>query len=198
MNNISFKGCIPVEYYAKNPKTNRYVPIVQEQNVKKCQRYVVGNLNGTIAIDKRNDVFVSLYKKIDKDYAKTPIARAHYDKYAPIPKTIHEKTHYYTYLFTGSDTDKIKQLGKQLGKEKTDIFEATGEKDNGEIRQAQRRYRAGIKDLINRLCPRVKDELNNKLVMRMFFTPIYDKKGNLSDFKFQDVMFYPQGNDFIL
>ena len=53
-NNISFKGCIPVEFYAKNPKTNKYIPIVKDENIKKCQRFVVRNLNKTLK--KPNDI----------------------------------------------------------------------------------------------------------------------------------------------
>lgn len=196
MQKISFSGCIPVEYYAKNPKTNRYVPIVQERNVKKCQRYVVQNLNGTICKKKKNDAFVSLYKTIDKDYAKTPAASAYYDCFAPIPKTTADEVPFYTYLFTGSDVDKTRKIGYQLGKEKADIFEATGEADNAAIRQAKRRYRASMQDLFKRICPKVSDEKGRNLVMRMFFTPVYNKKGKLLDFKFQDVMFYPQVDSF--
>ena len=63
-NNISFKGCIPVEFYAKNPKTNKYIPIVKDENIKKCQRFVVRNLNRTLKKSSQNDVFINAYKNI--------------------------------------------------------------------------------------------------------------------------------------
>ena len=71
-NNISFKGCIPVEFFAKHPKTQKYVPIVKPQNIHKCKHFVVRNLNHTFSKQNQNDVFVNAYKQIDKDYRKNP------------------------------------------------------------------------------------------------------------------------------
>lgn len=189
MQNISFKGCIPVEFYAKHPITNKYVPIVKDQNIKKCQRFVVRNLNRTLSKENQNDVFINAYKNIDPDYEKTPVVRSYFDKFTPRPKTAKEPAPRCVYLFTGKDIDCVNKLGKELGKEKSDIFEATGEKENASVRQAKRRYRAGILDLINRICPRVNDGKGNPYVMRVLFTPEYNKKGDLKGFKFQDVFF---------
>ena len=188
-NNISFKGCIPVVFYAKNPKTNKYVPIVKDENIKKCQRFVVRNLNRSIKQENQNDVFINAYKNIDPDYAKTPVVRSYFDKFTPRPKSPNEPAPRCIYLFTGKDVDCVNKLGKELGKEKMDIFEATGEKENTSVRQAKRRYRAGMLDLINRICPRVNDGKGNPYVMRVLFTPEYDKKDCLKGFKFQDVFF---------
>ena len=187
--NISFKGCIPVVFYAKNPKTNKYVPIVKEQNIKKCQRFVVRNLNRSIKQENQNDVFINAYKRIDSDYAKTPVVRSYYDKCAPMPKTAYEPAPRCIYLFTGKDVDCINKLGKDLGKEKSDIFESTGKKENAAVAEAKKRYRTGIKELINKICPRVNDGKGTPYVMRILFTPEYDKKENLKGFKFQDVFF---------
>lgn len=197
MQNISFKGCIPVEFYAKHPKTQKYVPIVQPQNVKKCQHFVVRNLNKTITGQNKSDVFTRVYEQVDSDYAKNPIVRSIYDKNAPIPKTAQEAKPY-VFLFTGDDTDKVKELGKQLGKDKIAIAESTEDKEKEALSQARKKYKTGIKDLINRICPRVKDEQKRDLVMRVFFEPEYNKKGDLSRFVFQDVMFYPQEDKYIL
>ena len=188
-NNISFKGCIPVEFYAKNPKTNKYVPIVKEQNIKKCQNFVVRNLNHSLKPENQNDIFIKAYKAIDPDYARTPVVRSYRDKFVPIPKTAYEPAPRCIWLFTGKDVDSINKLGKELGKEKMDIFEATGEKENASVRQAKRRFRAGMKDLINRICPRVHDGHGNPYVMRILFTPEYNTKGDLKKFNFQDVFF---------
>lgn len=188
-NNISFKGCIPVEFFAKNPKTNKYIPIVKDENIKKCQHFVVRNLNRTLKETNQNDIFIKAYKDIDPDYAKAPIVRSYFDKFAPRPKTAKEPAPRCIWLFTGKDVDSINKIGKELGKEKMDIFEVTGEKENAAVFQAKRRYRAGIKNLINRICPRVNDKNGNPLVMRILFTPEYDKKDRLKGFKFQDVFF---------
>lgn len=189
MQNISFKGCIPVEFYAKHPITKKYVPIVKDQNINKCKHFVVRNLNKSYSKKTRNDVFVKAYEAIDPDYAKVPAVRSYYDIYTPRPKTAYEPAPRCIWLFTGKDVDCVNKLGEELGKEKSDIFEATGEKNNSAINQAQRRYRAGMKNLINRICPRVHDDKGVPYVMRVLFTPEYDKKGNLKNFVFQDVFF---------
>ena len=187
--NISFSGCIPVVFYAKHPITKKYIPIVKDANIKKCQSFVVRNLNKSLKEASLNDTFINAYKAIDKDYAQTPVVRSYFDKFAPKPTTAHEKAPRCVYLFTGKDVDCINQLGKELGKQKTDIFEATGKKECAEVRQAKRRFRAGMKDLIDRICPRVNDENGAPYVMRVLFTPEYDKKGMFKKFNFHDVFF---------
>ena len=188
-NNISFKGCIPVEFYVKHPITKKYIPMTKDKNIKKCQNFVVRNLNKTLSEKNQNDIFINAYKAIDPDYAKTPIVRSYFDKYEPRPKTAHEPAPRCVWLFTGKDVDSINKIGKELGKEKSDFFEATGKKEGAEINQAKRRFRAGINDLIHKICPRVNDGKGNPYVMRILFTPEYDKKGMLKKFNFQDVFF---------
>jgi len=197
MQNISFKGCIPVEFYAKHPITKKYVPIVQPQNINKCKHFVVRNLNRTLIETNQNDIFIKAYKSIDSDYAKNSIVRSYQDKSSPIPKTPSEARPY-VYLFTGDDIDKVKELGKRLGKEKIAIAESTEQKEKRALRQASQRYKSGIKDLINSICPRVKDEKGNKLVMRVLFKPEYNSKGNLKNFEFQDVFFYASKDEYNL
>ena len=189
MQNISFTGCIPVVFYAKHPITNKYVPIVKDENIKKCQNFVVRNLNDTVKGQNRSDVFIDAYKRVDPDYEKTPVVRAYFDKFSPRPKTAHEPAPRCVYLFSGKDVDSLNKLGKELGKTKSDVFEATGKKDNSEVRQAKRRYREGVLDLAKRICPRVNDGNGNPYVMRVLFTPEYNKKGDLKRFVFQDVFF---------
>lgn len=189
MQNISFKGCIPVVFYAKHPITKRYVPIVKEQNIKKCQYFVVRNLNGTMKGQNKSNVFVSAYKSIDPDYVKAPTVRSFYDKFALMPKDAKDSASRSIYLFTGADAGKVDEIGKQLAREKSDIFEATGEKDNPAIKQAKRRYGEEMKKFLNKICSRVNDGNGNSYVMRVLFTPEYNKKGMLKNFKFQDVFF---------
>lgn len=196
-NNVSFTGCIPVEFYAKHPITKKYIPIVKPENINKCKHFVVRNLNHTFTKQNQNDVFVHAYEQIDKDYRKNPIVRSFYNKPMEIPTTSNEAKPY-IYLFTGDDTDKVKELGKCLGKEKMAIAESTEQKEKRALRQASQRYKLGIKDLINGICSRVKDEQGRNLVMRVLFKPEYNSKGDLNRFKFQDVMFYPQSDNFIL
>ena len=60
ISSISFKGYVPVRYMAKNPKNDKYVPVIKNENIRKCQSFVVRNLNGT-AKNMRNDDFVNFY-----------------------------------------------------------------------------------------------------------------------------------------
>lgn len=188
-NNVSFTGCIPVEFYAKHPITKKYVPIVKKDNVEKCRSFVVRNLNRSLKPENQNEIFINAYKAYDKDYVKNPVVRSYFDTFEPIPKTAHEPAPRFIYLFTGDDVNAINKLGKELGKEKIEIFEATGEKNNSAVKQARKRFRIGLNDLINKICPRVKDDRDNNVVMRVFFEPKYNKKGNLDKFIFQDVFF---------
>lgn len=189
--NISFVGCIPMEFYAKYQKTGTYVPIVKPENVRKCQNFVVRNLNNT-AGSNQNDKFVREYKKIDKDYAKVQNARSVYDKDAPIIKTINEELPFYSYLITGKDADELNDMGQQLGYRKKEIYDKTGSKNNSEVKKANRNYKYKIKNFIYNLCKRVKDENQNELIMQVYFTPKLNKKGEVTKFNYDKVTFYPQ------
>ena len=78
----SFKACVPVQIYAKNPNTGKYSPLRKKDNdstnIRKCQRFVVSNLNGTAKTKQDND-FVNFYKGVDKDYSLVNIVEAHYN-----------------------------------------------------------------------------------------------------------------------
>ena len=187
--NISFKGIMPVEFYAKNPKTGKYVPVVKPENVKKCQNYVVKNLNGTKK-PAVNDEFVRAYREVDKDYAKVPVVKSYYDKKAPKITSLDQEAPYYVYLITGTHVDGAEKLGKELGMAKKDAFEATGKKDSPMARHAQKSYADSMEKYVKKLTPRIKDENGDKMFMRVFFEPKYTKKGDLKDFEFKRAIFW--------
>ena len=187
--NVSFKGVMPVEFYAKNPSNNKYVPVVKPENVKKCQSFVIRNLNGSITSNSNVD-FIREYLKQDKDFAKCPVARTVYDKEVPVVTTTKNGVPYYVYLVTGSHTDTVDKLGKELGKVKADVFERTGKRDGFEVKEAQKNYFKELKNFVFKQCPRVKNEFGDKTIMRVFFDPKYDKNGKLKNFIYKDVMFY--------
>jgi len=189
--NISFKGCMPMEFYAKYERTGAYVPVVKPENVRRCQNFVVRNLNDTAGTNK-SDEFVHEYAKVDADYRQRRSARSVHDKRAPIIKSIHEKLPFYAYLITGDDVDDIDLLGRQLGYDKKDIFERTGLINNSEVKSANKNYRNGIRNIIEKISHRIKDENGNKLVMQVYFTPVHNRKGELVKFKYDKVNFYPQ------
>ena len=61
--NISFKGYMPVEFYARHPRTGYYVPVLKEENIRKCQRFVINNLNNPNK-KNANQTFIEKYKKV--------------------------------------------------------------------------------------------------------------------------------------
>lgn len=189
--NVSFKGCIPVEFYAKYSKTGSYVPVVKPENVKKCQNFVIRNLNNT-AGSNQNDEFVREYKKVDKDYAREKKARGVYNGSAPIIKSIHDRLPFYSYVITGKDADTIEAFGELYGYQKKEIFDRTGSNNNAETQEISREYRNKVKNYVNSTDKRVKDENRNGLVMQVYFTPKFNKKGEIAKFSYDKVAFYPQ------
>ena len=78
---LSFKANIPVFFYAKNPANNKYVPVMKNENIRKCQSFVARNLNGT-AKNCKDDGFVEFYKMHDNDYANRPEIHSVYQQKA--------------------------------------------------------------------------------------------------------------------
>ena len=186
--NISFKGCMPMKFYAKYSKTGTYVPVAKPENVRKCQNFVVRNLNNTAGTN-RSKSFVDEYTKVDRDYRALPCARSIYDKNAPLIASIHEQAPAYSYLITGNDADMVDSLGKSFGHQKDDIFQRTGLTKGAEVTGAKKQYKKGLREILEKLCKRVKDENGNDVVMEVYFTPQYNRKGELIKFQYDKVAF---------
>lgn len=175
--NISFKAYVPVTYYAKNPATNKYVPVTKEENIRKCQSFVVRNLNGT-AKNMKNDKFVEFYKSFDSDYAKVPKVRSVYDKDYP-----------QVFMVTGRDVDFVDEMAKPVGKAKGDAMDRLGHSKSFEAANATRSYFREVKDFLKYRCPRLKNDEGQKLSLRLYFDPKYNKKGDLKGFDFVNAGF---------
>ena len=186
--NISFKGYMPIEFWAMDHRTNKYSPVVKPENVKKCQSFVIRNLNGT-AKKMKNDEFVRRYAEFDKDYAKTKVARTFYDKFAPVPTTMREGIPFFAYVVTGSDIDYITKMSKELAKTKRELQEVAGKNSPAE-KKAKENYRKAIKEYITKHCARVKDD-GDEIYMKVFFDSKQKKDGSY-DFTYQKVGFFPQ------
>ena len=183
INPISFRGQIPVDFYARHPQTGYFVPIVKPEHVKKCQSFVVRNLNGT-AKKMRNADFVNIYKKADKDYAYASVIRTYYDREVDIPKKMNEPVPHYVYLVTGKDAEIYDNLGKELGIAKRDYFERTGQKYGYDVQRAKTVYQHSLKDLVFNKCKKVKTEKGKEAALQIFFEPHYNKKGELDRFDY--------------
>ena len=174
----SFKGYVPIEFYAKNPDSGKYVPILKKENIKKCQSFVVRNLNHT-AKNNKNEKFVDFYKKYDRDYARTQSVHSVYDPQSPL-----------VYLVTGSDVDKVKEMAKPIGKAKAEAVDLTGRSSSFEVFQAGKNYFDDVMRFIKRSCRRVKSTEGEPLSLRMYFDPKYGKRsGKLQGFEFVNARF---------
>ena len=177
VSSVSFKAYIPVKYMAKNDITGDYMPVIDNSNIRKCQSFVVRNLNGT-AKNMKNDNFVKFYKAHDKDYARIPFVHSVYDDKSPV-----------VYMVTGSDTDVVKQLAKPVGKAKGEAVGAIGRADSFESHLASRNYFKNVKTFLNRSCRRVKTPDGQPLSLVVYFQPKYKKNNELKGFDFVTAKF---------
>lgn len=183
INPISFRGQIPVDFYGRDPVSGNFFPIVKPEHVKKCQSFVVRNLNGTAKKLKNSD-FVNIYKKADKDYAYIPTIRTFYDREAQVPTKVRELAPHYVYLVTGKDAQAYDDLGKELGIAKRDYFERTGQKYGYDVQRAKKDYELGIKDLVFNKSKVVKTEKNKDAALQVFFDIHKNKKNEIDKFEY--------------
>lgn len=170
--NPSFKAYIPVTYYAKNPANDKYVRVMKPQNIKKCQSFVVRNLNGT-AKNMKNDDFVDFYSSYDRDYKNQKTVRSVYD--------YDNST---VIMISGKDTDAVSNMAKPIGIAKGESIDRTGRSNSFETQLATRDYFNQIKSFLKYSCKQVKNDKGEKLSLRVYFDPKYKKDGTLKDFKF--------------
>ena len=177
----TFKGYVPVQFYAKNPANGKYGPVQKRENIKRCQGFVVRNLNGT-AKSNKNDKFVDFYKQYDKDYQKVPTVHSVYDHENPI-----------VYMVTGSDVDKVREMAKPIGKAKAESLDTFGHTKAFEVGQAGRDYYRDVQDFIKNTCKSLKSGDGKNLMLRVYFDPVYGKKGKqkgkLQGFEFVNARF---------
>ena len=177
--NCSFKGYIPVSYFAKNPANNEYVPVIKNENIRKCNGFVVRNLNGTAKSNKNSD-FVSEFKSYDKDYASVPAVKSVYDDVSPR-----------VYLITGKDVDTVNALAKPVGVAKREACERTGKSKSFESKMAANNYFKQIRSFINYNCRRIKDKDGQPLSLNVYFNPEYTKNNSLKGFKYSHCEYVP-------
>ncbi len=176
-NNLSFKSYIPVNYYAKNPETGKYAPVTDNQNIRKCNGFIVRNLNGTLKNNKRDD-FVDFYKSYDSDYKNDSRVHSVYDKNTPT-----------VYLVTGNDVDIVREMAKPVGKAKGNAIEKLGYSNSFEAANAAKQYFSNVKSFLKNRCCRIKDENGNNLSLRIYFDPQYNKKNQLKGFELNNARF---------
>ena len=173
----SFKGYIPVKYYAKNPSTNEYVPVLKQENIRKCHSFVVRNLNGT-AKKMKNDEFVKLYKSHDRDYALEPKVHSIYSKNEPV-----------VYIVSGDDAYYVNELAKPLGISKSESLNQYGSTKTTSSYNAAKEFYSNVKSFLNRQCTRLKSQNNKDLTLKVYFNPKYTRNNDLKGFEFVKAKF---------
>ncbi len=176
INPVSFKGYVPVKFYAKNPANGKYSRVIKHENLRKCQGFVVRNLNGT-AKANRNNEFVDFYRSHDKDYREYPFVMSVYDEEKAREPIV--------YMITGNDADRAKELAKPVGIAKGESIERIGNSKSFEARYAAKNYFQNMKYFLKNSCRRLKNENREDLTLRVFFDPEYTKKEQkLKGFKY--------------
>lgn len=174
---ISFKGYVPVKYMAKDEESGQYFQITDKDNVKKCQGFVVRNLNGT-AKNNRNTDFVDLYRQYDRDYRRVPKVQSVYDKNSPI-----------VHMVTGSDVEVVKNYAKPIGIAKGEALDRIGRSDSFEARSASRSYFRNVTQYIKNKCKRLKSFDGNNLSLVVYFDPKYTRTNKLKGFEYVGAKF---------
>ena len=178
---VSFKAFVPVKFYAKNPVNGKYSRVIQHQNLKKCQGFVVRNLNGT-AKNIKNQEFVDFYKSFDRDYRNSPMVMSLYDEEKEREPII--------YMITGQDADTAKQMAKPVGIAKGESKDKLGNTKSYEAKYAARNYTLNVKHFIKNTCRQLKAPDGQKLELRVFFNPKYNKKEELKGFEYVGAQFF--------
>lgn len=176
---VSFKASIPVKYFAKNPKNDKYVPVLKNENIRKCHGFVVRNLNRTAKNNVDKD-FVNFYKNFDRDYRNVPFVHSVYKQIGPV-----------VYLITGSDVDTVKNLAKPVGIAKSEAINVLGDSRSFDSVLAARTYESKVQNCIDNYFRPVKSkDNNNPLELQVYFNPEFRKKsGELKGFNFVGAQF---------
>lgn len=177
INTESFKGYVPVVYYAKNPDDNRWYPVKRKENIRKCQSKVVRNLNGSLKKNKNED-FVDYYKSYDKDYKRNPVVRSVYSRLTPT-----------VYMVSGKDVDVIDDFGKGVGIAKRESMEAFGHSQSFEARHTADMFFYNVKNYLLNRAHRLKSDNGKDLTLQVFFQPKYTKEHKVKDFEYVNARF---------
>lgn len=189
INSQSFGAYIPVMYYAngtKNAQTTLFEEddppsrVIGKTNLRKCNGYIVRNLNGT---EKKHPApgLVKYIKKYDRDYRECPQVHSVYDYANSI-----------VYLVTGRDVDTINQMAKPVGIAKGHSMDVLGHSKSFDAKCAAENFVNRTYDFLKRHCRQVKNKKGERLQLHVYYEPKYTKKGNFDKFEFQHAIFKPE------
>ena len=173
--NISFGSATRMYFFSSDGKR-----IVTDENLRKCQRYVVRHLNNDSRLKERNMDLVRnfTYDKRqgvgDSDFYNIPKVRSVYE-YAK------ERAKAFVNIITGKDVKEVDSMAKPIGKAKHTSLERIGETRSFETGYAVDRY--------NAKATKFADEHGiykdgKRQAFGVIFNPVYKKNGDLKGFEY--------------
>lgn len=185
-NNINFGSATHVYFFTSDGKR-----IISDKNMKKCERYLVRQLNNAKNLKSKNQELADTFKFDkrqnvgDKDYYNKPIVRSVYE-YAK------ERAKGFVNIITGKDVKPVDDIGKEIGKSKRLAKERTGSTDSFETSYSIKQY--------NTKAPKYADSKGiykdgKRQAFGVIFDPLYNKKGELKNFKYNRSGYFDE--DFI-
>lgn len=174
--NCNFGAATHVYFFTSDGKR-----IVSDQNIKKCERYLVRQLNDAKNLKSKNQELVDTFiydKKAnvgDKDFWNMRKVRSVYE-YAK------DRAKGFVNIITGNDTKEVDKLGKEIGKAKHIAKERTGSTSSFETTYAVDRY--------NKKAPEFADTKGiykdgKRQAFGVIFEPQYKKNGELKGFEYK-------------
>ena len=159
------------------------MPVVRKNNIRKCQSFVIRNLNGT-AKNSKSSEFTNYYKNYDYDYRVDSVARSVYDKNSAV-----------VHMVTGEDVQYIDNFGKALGLSKAESIDRAGTTKTFDVACESKKFYVNALDFIRREAKPLTDKNGENLELQVFFSPKYTKKGILKSFEYVNALFVPRSQD---
>ncbi len=174
---VSFKSYVPVYHKKFNPKTGEYDLITDQKEIRKCQRFVVSNLNHS-KNGKKDATFVRMFAGKDPDYRYLNVVQSVYDDHLPV-----------VHMATGKDVDAIKSFAKNVGIAKSSAIDAYGTSRTAETSRVATDYFSKAKRHLFTRARRLKSPDGDKQGLEVYFKPIYKRNGEQKDLIYEKAEF---------
>lgn len=174
-NNVNFGSATHVYFFTSDGKR-----IVSDKNIKKCERYLVRQLNNAKNLKSKNQELVDTFKYDkrqeigDYDYYCQPKVRSVYE-YAL------DRAKGFVNIITGKDTKIVDEWGKQIGKAKHVSKQRTNRTKSFETSYAIKQYNAKATKFADSKGI-YKD--GKRQAFGVIFDPKYKKSGELKSFEY--------------
>ena len=169
---VSFKSYVPVYHKAKNPKTGEFELITSQDQIRKCQRFVVSNLNHS-GFNKKDSSFVSMFAAKDPDYRYLNVVQSVYDDKLPV-----------VHMATGKDVDIIKNYAKNVGRAKSDALYAYGTTKTYETSRVTTDYFKTAKRYLFNSARRIKSQEGDRQALTVYFEPKFKRNGDFKEYQY--------------